>query len=139
MAGHKLKSLIDAVGHDNSGARGFLDYKTTTDCRERHFAKRAFDLHYDMQLEFYAAALARLESLDVRPWCLWIVQETTAPYEVQVYCPTERMVASGAAKLEKALRLLTICSEENQWPGYGSGIKDIDPPRWAEFEGDAIV
>jgi len=131
LGGVKMKSLLDAVGNDDEGRKGFMDFKTTTDARQWSFAKRIMDFDYDLQLEIYGGGLAICEGAHERPWSVFVVQETHAPFSVQVFIPGPKMIQSGQDKLQRALEVYKKCAASDNWPGYPGGIQTIEPPEYA--------
>jgi exodeoxyribonuclease VIII len=119
------KGMLDALGKDRRGTPVIPDYKTTADGRPDKFKWKIRDFHYDMQAEMYKT-LAR-ECRDIEAVSLWIVQETTAPYVVEVYSPSADTIAQGQEKLTRALDTYHRCLTSGVWHGYSTepGIREI--------------
>ncbi|TXH48891.1 MAG: hypothetical protein E6Q97_23850 [Desulfurellales bacterium] len=135
--GHKMKGLLDLVGHDENGRRVIYDLKTTTERTDFEFAKHAHSLSYDMQGVMYANILAVAESLGERPIFSWVIQESKSPYTVRVRAMPEEAWVNGQAKLDRCLELYERCIAENDWPepgrepGEAPSIKPLPWPNWA--------
>lgn len=125
--GVSLKCLLDMWGETMSGA-AVGDYKTTQDCRELPFAKKADLLDYDMQIVMYSLALQSKGYEQI--YGFWIAQETSRPFVSQVWHPCADMLVRGRRKFDYCIALLKQCQASNFWPGYGEGIKLLKSPKW---------
>jgi hypothetical protein len=128
MGGVKCKALLDAIGQDEAGVRGFLEIKTTSDASPRIFARQVYALHYDMQCAFYSSLLSMVETLEIAPWMAWIAVESAPPWAVACYQPSDAMMESGILKVTEFLEGVNKCTELGDWPAYGTGIIELDPP-----------
>jgi PDDEXK-like domain of unknown function (DUF3799) len=140
MGGLNCKALLDAVGNDEAGVRGFVEIKTTSDASPRAFARQIYALHYDMQCSFYSTLLALSEGLEVAPWMAWIAVENAPPWAVACYQPSESMMASGNLKVAEFFEGVNECMRTGNWPAYSEEIIELDPPgyRQRELEADAL-
>jgi hypothetical protein len=120
----------------NKRGRGMMipDYKTATSADPGKFAKSAADFGYHQQAAFYCEA-ARALGLSPDPVMLFVVQEKTGPYAVNVIELDEEAIATGRALNERAIRLFQQCKLTNEWPGYRMG-DPVPLPKWAIYDAD---
>jgi PDDEXK-like domain of unknown function (DUF3799) len=128
LGGLRCKALLDAVGNDEVGIRGFLEIKTTNDASPRAFARQIYNLHYDMQSAFYTYLLSMAETLEAMPWMAWIAVESAPPWAVACYQPSEAMMQSGVLKVTEFLEGVNTCMQLDRWPAYANEILELDPP-----------
>ena len=141
MNGLRCKGMLDMVGHDSAGTVGFCEIKTLPDCRKRFFRHRIASepFHYDGQVVWYRRLLITAGNFHPRVegappvWSVWIACENRPPFDVAVYIPTDRMLASGEDKLKDLFTTYHACLDAKSWPGVqpkSAGIEALDPPRW---------
>ncbi len=103
-----------------------IDYKTTGVSLDV-FNKQASKFGYDLQAAMYLRVAAELgEKCD---W-LFLVQETVAPYPVQMFKPTLEFLEVGKRKFEQALAIWSECLTMGEWPGYPRDIQLLDAMPW---------
>lgn len=124
------KGLLDAWGRDATGAPVIVDYKTTTDARPEAFIRSVMEYHYDLQMHVYRSLLQEHLAGEA-PSFIWIVQEKTPPYAVNVFVPDDSIYESGRKKFVRCLNLLLTCRSTGEWPAYAPGIKPLSLPKWA--------
>lgn len=132
--GVDFKILVDLDGHDASGMRTFGDLKATAYGSPQRFAKKAFDMHYDLQLVLYGTVIGIAEGLGEKPAPFWAVVEESPANPVTIYAVPPEAWESGQRKLDRCVDLLLRCRETGEWPAYGSGIQTLPWPKWANFE-----
>jgi hypothetical protein len=108
------------------------DYKTAVSAAPRAFVKSCVDYGYHQQAAFYTDAAIAL-GLSPDPAFVFIVQEKTAPYLVNVIELDTEAIRLGRALNEKAIRLYQECTTTNTWPGYPLA-DPIALPKWAEYQ-----
>lgn len=108
-----------------------VDLKTTNDAETDHFMKDALKFGYDIQADHYCEGL---ESVYKKPFkFIFIAQEKTAPYLVNVLEADEYFMASGKELRDKLLEEYSKCLETDEWEGYmtkESGINNLSVPAW---------
>ena len=121
----------------NKRGRGMLipDYKTAASADPREFARSAASFGYHQQAAFYCDA-AKALGLSDDPVMLFVVQEKTGPYAVNVIELHEEDVNMGRALNERAIRTYMECKAKNEWPGYRMG-DPIRLPKYAQYDADA--
>lgn len=121
----------------NKRGRGLIipDYKTAVSAEPGKFSRSAADFGYHQQAAFYCDA-AKALGLSPDPVMLFVVQEKTAPYAVNVIELHEEDIFMGGALNEKAIRLYQQCKLTNHWPGYKMG-DPVRLPKYAQYDADA--
>ena len=112
--------------------RLLVDYKTTVDASDEAIGKALLNYGYHQQGAWYSAG-ARALGLIEAPAFLFVFQEKTAPYLVNVVEMTTVTLRIGQHRNRKALALYRQCTESGHWPGYGEtrpGLVSL--PGWAE-------
>jgi len=103
-----------------------IDYKTTGVSLDV-FDKQAAKFGYDLQAAMYMRVAAELgHKCD---W-LFLVQETVAPYPVQLFKPTMEFIEVGKRKFAQALEIWSECLLMDDWPGYPKDIQLLDAMPW---------
>jgi len=114
-----------------------VDYKTAVSADPRKFAKSAADFGYHQQDAFYRDGAKALGISD-NPGFLFVVQDKTAPYLVNVIELNEEAVNMGRALNEHAIRTYQNCKLRDEWPGYP--LSDpIALPKYAEYDADSTL
>lgn len=103
-----------------------IDYKTTGVSLDV-FNKQASKFGYDLQAAMYMRVAAELGHK-----CEWLflVQETVAPYPVQLFKPTLEFLEVGKRKFAQALEIWSECLLMDDWPGYPKDIQLLDAMPW---------
>ena len=113
------------------------DYKTAVSAATSKFAKVAGDLRYYMQDAWYRDAIREMNiHQDVA--FVFVVQEKTAPYAVNVIELDTVAVKLGREMNRKAIEVFDLCQRTGTWPQY-SGINLTSLPLWAEREAEGIL
>lgn len=103
-----------------------IDYKTTGVSLDV-FDKQAAKFGYDLQAAMYMRVAAELgHKCD---W-LFLVQETVAPYPVQLFKPTMEFIEVGKRKFTEALNIWHECMLLDEWTGYPKDIQMLDAMPW---------
>lgn len=125
VTGEPIRGRIDWAREDGV----LIDYKTSRDADEDHFASAAYRFAYHMQASWY---------LDLGRQCgipayrfVHIVQEKTAPYLVHVVELDPTFLMLGREANREAIDLWHECRERGVWPGYSDEITSIAPPVWS--------
>ena len=103
-----------------------IDYKTTGVSLDV-FNKQASKFGYDLQAAMYMRVAAELG--EKCEW-LFLVQETVAPYPVQMFRPTKEFLEVGKRKFAQALSIWSECLLMGEWPGYPKDIQLLDAMPW---------
>lgn len=103
-----------------------IDYKTTGVSLDA-FNKQASKFGYDLQAAMYMRVA---EELGHKCEWLFLVQETVAPYPVQLFKPTLEFLEVGKRKFAQALEIWSECLLMDDWPGYPKDIQLLDAMPW---------
>lgn len=103
-----------------------IDYKTTG-LNLDVFNKQASKFGYDLQAAMYMRVA---EELGYKSEWLFLVQETVAPYPVQLFKPTLEFLEVGKRKFAQALAIWSECLLLDEWPGYPKDIQLLDAMPW---------
>lgn len=108
-----------------------VDLKTTKDAETDHFMRDALKLGYDIQACHYCEGL---ENAYKKPFkFIFIAQEKTAPYLVNVLEADEYFMKSGKELRTKLLGDYKKAEETGNYDGYmtkESGINSLSVPAW---------
>ena len=131
--GVACKALIDALGSAGDQP-AVVEIKTSLDCRQEFFAKRAVSdpFHYDLQAAWYRT-LAKAQV------SCWIVVENKAPWDVAVFFPSGQMLNSGQLKMRKALSIYKLCRQLDRWPGSQPDPLILHVPTWFSVERELAI
>lgn len=130
-----LRARFDWLPNKRGHGLMLSDYKTAASADPGKFARAAADYGYHQQAAFYCDA-AKALGLSPDPVMLFVVQEKTAPYAVNVIELHEDDIHTGRALNEKAIRLYQQCKLTNTWPGYTMG-EPVKLPKWADYDAEA--
>ena len=108
-----------------------IDYKSCADATSEQFMKDAIKLMYDLQLAFYK------DILDKERGCehtvIFIAQEKTAPYLVNVFEANEYFIKSGRDMYRTYLDIYAECEKSGNWYGLvNGGINTLGLPNWLQ-------
>ena len=147
-AGHTERSgvFVDSTGVTckirpdrlvvRKGVPFHADLKTTSDASPDEFARLIPRLGYHMQAAFYRRGLQTLE------WecqCTVLVAvEQKPPHGIGCYLLRESDLEKADEQITRELEHWKMCADDDDWPGYGEGLKDLALPPWTfpEEDGD---
>ena len=105
------------------------DYKTAVSADPIDFARVAGDFGYHCQAPWYLDGIVEL-GIDAKPEFVFIVQEKTAPYLVNVIELAPEAIDLGRQLNRIAIESYATCLQTGVWPGYGEDVKTVDLPPW---------
>jgi len=106
-----------------------IDVKTTQDASPNGFAKSAGDFGYYRQAWIYREAVRLQTGIDCR--FLFACVETTKPYSVACYEPSEAMMRAGENDAMSLLAEYRYRFESDDWlQDWSKGIVPLDMPAW---------
>jgi len=131
--GIRRRVRFDWLPSIHSGRLIIPDYKTAADASNDAFQKALDNYGYNQQTAWYEEAAIALDLGGQDTELLFIVQEKTAPYLVNVVGIDYFAREIGRAKNRHAIDVFAECTASGIWPGYS----DTDPnylalPGWAE-------
>lgn len=106
------KARLDAITESY-----VIDYKTTMDASTAVFQREALRYGYDLQAAMYLEA-ARANGYKPKGF-IFIAQEKSAPYLVNVIHAGDAFLDRGAWIMRDLLGKYKECTETGNWPGYG--------------------
>lgn len=106
-----------------------IDIKTTQDASTSGFARSAGDYGYYRQAWLYREAVRIQTGIDCR--FLFACVETTKPYSVACYEPSEAMMRAGENDMMSLLAEYRYRYEADDWlQDWSKGIVPLDLPHW---------
>lgn len=108
------------------------DYKTAVSAHPEAFSKAAADRGYHQQAAWYLDGLRALGLADDSAAFVFVVQEKTPPYLVNVIELDVAAMLIGAKRNRRALALYARCTAAGHWPGYPTNIETVSLPAWVE-------
>ncbi|WP_052336710.1 PD-(D/E)XK nuclease-like domain-containing protein [Nocardioides alkalitolerans] len=103
------------------------DYKTTVDASTEAFVKSAASYGYHQQQEWYRAGLIAC-GYDPDPVFLFVAQEKTAPYLVNVIQLDHEAGVLARRQNARALGMFRDCQRSETWPGHPTSIDPAPLP-----------
>lgn len=112
------------------------DYKTSTTIQHEKWAKDAANYGYHQQADSYTEAIRAL-GIHPNPSFVFVVQEKTAPYAVEVFQLDSEAMAIGRHLNDLALDRYVEYTAAGHWPGPPPIVNVLALPTWyaRNFEG----
>jgi len=126
-----MRARLDWLSDD---ARIILDYKTTDIASPTAWMRAIASNGYDIQNAFYQRAVRA--DLEVDAKMVFMVQETSAPFECYFVGLTPSWLEIGKQKVEQAISMWRECMARDLWPGYERRIMWAEPPAWTLVEAE---
>ncbi|MFI8499407.1 PD-(D/E)XK nuclease-like domain-containing protein [Streptomyces sp. NPDC085524] len=130
--GIRRRARFDWLPSMHSGRLIIPDYKTAADASNEAFQKAIQQHGYNQQAPWYEEAAIALELGGEDTELLFVVQEKTAPYLVNVVGIDYFAREIGRAKNRAAIETFAECTTTGIWPGYGDEPNYLSLPGWAE-------
>lgn len=116
---------------DISDTHILVDYKSTDNADSDVFMKQAINLMYDLQMSYYKDILDEITGNNYT--VIFIAQEKTAPYCVNVLEANEYFLKSGRDMYRTMLERMAECKRTGNWYGYLNGsINTLGLPNWLQ-------
>lgn len=112
---------------------GIVDYKTCDRADPDSLRKAVYNFGYYLQAPWYLRGFRELMPLQL-PFFAFVAQEKEPPYLVTVFQLGDEAIRYGDRRCTEALQIYRDCADADVWPGYGTGIEDIDLPAWVRTE-----
>jgi len=129
--GVRCKAMLDWWRPSN-GRSVIADYKTCVAADDESISKAVDRYGYHQQAAWYADGVAALHPESAIPRVVFVFQEKTEPYLVNLVQIDEEGVAIGAERNTLARQIYRDCVESGRWPGYNADrIGTVSLPRWA--------
>ena len=125
----KAKARIDIM--DSSM---IADYKTTSKgISPREFKSSIGKYYYDMQAAWYRSAVMALTGVELPFY--WIVQETQAPYDVNIFEASPDLLTNGREFMNFGIQRYCQCLQDDDFHGHFKGSPiEIDVPDYHQFD-----
>lgn len=107
-----------------------VDVKKVVSARLFDWERACAKFGYAFQAAFYGDVRHRIKGTPTKAF-FFIVVEDKAPYESCVYQIGDRSIERGRKDYIRLLWEYRACVQSGVWPGYFSGVKQFDLPRWA--------
>lgn len=104
-----------------------VDYKSTTDARQRAFTRSVAEYKYYMQAAFYIMGLKAVKDIDVKAF-VFIAQEKDAPYVAAPHILCPESLDFGMRSVRECLRKAAKGLETGKWAGYTTECFQIQIP-----------
>lgn len=114
-----------------------VDYKTTTDASSDAFMRNAISLNYDLQMAMYKEIMDK--NTGYNHAVIFIVQEKTPPYAVNILEANEYFLKSGYDMFRTYLNLYKECLDSGNWYGLVNGeINSLGLPNWLQKQYEVL-
>lgn len=134
LTGEACKARLDCLS-DVGGKTVIVDYKTTADASTDAFMHAAVKHGYDLQAAMYSEAVKANGGED--PIFVFIAQEKTAPYAVNILQADEVFVRRGYDLFRELIGTYHDCKVKDNWWGYlgpENVINNLALPAWLAKE-----
>ncbi len=126
---------FDVLPHERDGRMVIPDYKSCAAADKESISKAVEKFKYHMQAAWYLDGARALDLAGEDAAFVFVFQERTAPYLVNVVQLDVAALLIGAALNRRAVNLYAQCTASGRWPGYGEDIEEVTLPVWAERKG----
>lgn len=134
LTGEPCKIRVDCIS-TIGGKTVIIDYKTTADASTEGFMKSAINYGYDFQAGMYCEGVEKVTGQ--KPLFVFIAQEKTAPYAVNILQADDLMVRRGYDVFRELIGIYHECKTTGNWYGYLGAynvINNLSLPAWLAKE-----
>lgn len=133
--GVRCRARLDRWTALVSGRWTVVDFKTTTSVKEHKLIRSFYEYGYWQQQDWYQNGIMAC-GLAEDPGFLFVAQEKTPPYRIQVIDGDHETATWGARRNRKALQMFRDCTESGMWPAeeVSYQILTLPLPRYADTE-----
>ena len=131
--GEPCKCRVDCLSQFDDGTIVIVDYKTTGNAQTEIFSnKDVWRYGYAFQAAMYSEGVMRGFELDERPSFVFIAQEKSAPYAVNVIAVPDDVMMAGIDKFRELIGRYHECRVMDFWPGYNAmgELNEVLLPGW---------
>jgi hypothetical protein len=118
------RARLDWLPDSRPGRLIIPDYKTAVSANPQHFDRTVDSYGYHCQDQWYTDAVKALDLYD-DPAFVFVVQEKTPPYLVEVVQLDADTKRIGRAENRRAIDIYRRCTESGVWPGYSADPTEI--------------
>jgi len=123
--------FMDDLPRDGRDYLIVVDYKSTPDASTRGFEKSIVNFGYHVQAAHYSSGVTAVTGMPVK--FLFIAQEKTAPYLVNVIELSSELLLIGSERMDRAMHVWRECRRTGIWPGYEVKVqRAIAPTRTSD-------
>lgn len=108
------------------------DYKSCADAATDAVSKSIYNYGYHVQAAWYLDGAQRLGLAGEDAAFLFVFQEKTPPYLVNVVQPDAMALRIGRSLNREAVDIYRRCRMTDVWPGYADDVQLVGLPAWAE-------
>lgn len=120
--GEAVKCRPDCMT-EYDGKSFIVDYKTTTSCADGDFERSCRKYGYQLQAGMYREGVFQ-NTLEEYGF-IFVAQEKTAPYAVNVYVCSKEYIDRGYDIYRKLLGTYHWCKENDSWYGYEGALNEV--------------
>ena len=134
LTGEGCKIRVDCIT-TIGGKPVIVDYKTTADASTDGFMRSAVNYGYDLQAGMYCEGVEKVTGQ--KPLFVFIAQEKTPPYAVNILQADDLMVKRGYDIFRELIGTYHACKESGNWFGYLGAynvINNLSLPAWLAKE-----
>lgn len=124
--GEACKCRCDVLTTLEDGRRAIVDYKSTKSAVPDVFNNEIYRYGYHFQAAMYSEGVMKALALPERPAFIFIAQEKTAPYAVNVVEVTPDVMTAGIDKFRYCIGVYHDCKETGYWYGYNGPFGDMN-------------
>lgn len=126
-----LRCRLDWLPAPSAGRVIVPDYKTCEHADTESLRRDVYSYGYYRQGPWYLNGLVALDLAGDDAAFVFVCQEKTPPYLVNVVELDAAAMAAGRARNRQAREVYRDCVAADVWPGYSDDIELISLPRWA--------
>lgn len=134
LTGEGCKIRVDCIT-TIGGKPVIVDYKTTADASTDGFMRHAINFGYDFQAGMYCEGVEKVTWQ--KPLFVFIAQEKTPPYAVNILQADDLMVKRGYDVFRELIGIYHECKTTGNWYGYLGAynvINNLSLPAWLAKE-----
>ena len=138
MTGEKCKCRVDCITTID-GRPTIVDYKTTANAATHSFVRSIYNYGYHFQAAMYSDSVMIDLGLTERPDFVFIAQEKTPPYSVNIITVPPKVMLSGIDKFRELIGIYHQCKETGYWYGYTGAFDEPNEAyllEWVKNEAD---
>lgn len=128
-SGVNMRCRLDWLPNPGLDRMVISDYKTAVSASGSAFRRAVVNYGYHQQHDHYSEGVRRC-GVDADPRFVFVVQEKTAPYLVQVFELDDAAVQAGRELNRQATNIFSTCVAGDAWPGYSENIERLSLPPW---------
>jgi hypothetical protein len=134
LTGEGCKIRVDCIS-TIGGKPVIVDYKTTADASTDGFTRSVINYGYDFQAGMYCEGVEK--ATGKKPLFVFVAQEKTAPYAVNILQADDLMVQRGYDIFRELIGIYHECKQTGNWYGYLGAynvINNLSLPAWLAKE-----